>query len=1069
MTPTTAGMEGNGLALCPEQQRLVEDRPSMATWGEATREVVVDIRGELDLPRLHRALGSLPDLHPIVRARLRRVEGFHGFRLFPGSVADGVLLPEADSRLLTPAVAKERLDAWRARPFDVCGESLLECLLLRLGDDHWHLVLACARILLDGAGMRLLAEGLTALYESSDVSASVESASFEQYLEWRAEVAVDEDAQSGERYWQDHLRQTDGELAKLPYRLDAEGGGAAVRVRTVLDAELVQNLLHMAGRLSLAPDELLQAAWWALLGRVTGQSNLMVGWRHDSRKDYEYFSSCAGLFEKSLPLHLSVTEDKPFDAWAAELREILASHATWQEYWAPQVGQESPAYGYASVQHTADLASGQARWGIDCLPERRPSFELLLQARWTKEGVLHDLVLDYLPERYASESIARLIEQYLALLQDIAGDAKTPLGRLNLTSDREVERLLAFNPASDDLPQEEPLLRRVQRWMEERPRYDAIVDAGQRLTYGELGERVRTLAARLADEGIGEGSVVAIALPRSAELLVSILATWWVGAAYLPLDPRWPHARQALLAEQAGVKLILGRESPAEAFAPGITVIYPAAIDGGVGESQRMPYPLQGPEAAYLLFTSGSTGVPKGVIIEHRHLANYVAGASQALELWRCSHFAFTSSVAADLGNTTLFGALYNGACLHVADDEVLHSPERFSAYLEGTGCDCLKIVPSHLSVLLDTEFSRLPMTVVLGGEPTPPVLVERIFQVRPDCRLFNHYGPTEATVGVMVQALTPESAREDVVPLGQVLPGNQVYVLDANGTLAPLGVLGELFIGGRQLCRGYLAHTEGQAFVDSPFTTGERLYRTGDLARYRADGSLSLHGRRDQQVKINGFRVELGEIEAELLRLHQVKEAAVLLSGVDGQMEPTAFVVPFAHQIDLAQALRDALGIRLPMAMLPRQIHVVEQLPRLHNGKIDRRSLAALVSSEPSKDDEPPRDALEQLLSKRMAQLLGRESLGRQQDFFSVGGHSLLVIKLVAAIRKFLQIEASPAIVFDHPTVTGLAGALRKLPGADQDRLEALSRAYLQLEALPAEERARLEEKARKRREVGS
>ncbi|MEN4829194.1 amino acid adenylation domain-containing protein [Pseudomonas sp. P39-UII1] len=1056
------------VALCPQQHWALQALKRATTFAEATRRVTLDIQGELDVPRLQRAVAALPELHPELTARLQAVTGFHGLRWCP--VADCTSLPlTSHLALVSGSQAQLQREAWLGQAFSLAGGPWAQALLLRLGQTHWQLTLAVASVLVDGPGMGLLAEGLITLYGAPETRLSEEAGCFEQYLEWRAETAIDEDAEQAQRYWRDHLQGESSGRARLPYRLGDSQGSAMERVHAEVAPVLLAGLQAQAAALQVAPLTVVQAAWWVLLGRVSEQPGFLAQWRHDSREDYDYFAHSAGVLEKSLPLKLRIDDAQPFDEWVAQLATLAAQHVTWQEYWAAAPDEAPPALGFAAArEHCASAPQG---WRLEQAPRGGEPCELMLQVQLSAEGDCKALWLDFLPDCYDASSVQRLLEQLLMLLQGIVDDATQAVGAFNLVDQAEQARLLALNPALPASPA--PLLMaRLAQWLAHDCTRDVVVHGDQRLSYGTLGQRVQRLAASLAAQGVGPGARVAVALPRSSALVESILATWWLGAAYVPLDPQWPQARQANIVSRAGAAWVVGQAAQSAPWQmQGVQLLDPAMlVEQPLGQCTQ-PYPLQGDEAAYILFTSGSTGEPKGVIIEHRQLANYLAGATQVMGLAQCSQFAFTSGVAADLGNTTLFGALYNGACLQVADEETLRDPERFMGYLRGGNVDCLKIVPSHLSALLEAEHPCLPATLVLGGEAPAPSLLERIFQVRADCRVFNHYGPTEATVGVMVQALSPASAGCGPVGLGSVLPGNQVYVLDGQQRLVPPGVLGELYISGRQLCRGYL-NSATDVFVDNPFAAGERLYRTGDLARYRVDGSLALHGRKDQQVKLNGFRVELGELEAELLQVPCVREAAVVaVPAEDAQagLQPAAFVVVHADEQDPLASIRRDLALQLPGPLLPRRIQVVAQLPRLANGKVDRQALASLAPQPPEAELQPARTAFEQLLAKRMGQLLDQPALGLHQDFFAAGGHSLLAIKLVAGIRKVLRRDISPAMVFDNPTVAQLAQALGELPDADPQALEALARAHLQLEALPPEQRAALEEKARRLREAQS
>lgn len=1065
MSDAMALSMGESFALCPEQQMLLKMMATAGSWGQASRELLFDIRGELDMPRLQSALQALFRLHPVLAARLRQIPGFHGLRLCEGAEAVGFNL-SPETGVLSGQAVEQRLEAWRRQHFATASGPWAQAILLRLGEQHWRLVVAVAGCLVDNASLRLLADSLGQAYQAPDACQAPQEGRYEQYLEWRAETAIDEDAQEGERYWRQHLLAVDAApaLTRLPYRLGDNRGQAAQRIPAVLEQDLLNDLQRQAVALSIPLPTLLQAAWWALLSRVTGQSAFLASWRHDSREDYEYFADCAGVLEKTLPVSVQIALDQPFSVWATGLGAVLEQHVAWQEYWSANIATLPAAYGFALVRDIDDLKLAATQWSVSRAPFASSPSELLLQLQAPAQGRDWTLQLDYLPDCYSVDCARRLLEQYVVLLRDIARDCSTPINQLNLTGEAERHLLLALNPPRDDASAQ-LLPQRIHTWGALKPGHDAVRSAAQHLTYEQLEQQVRSLAARLATQGVKPGDVVALSLPRSSELLVSLLAIWWLGAAYTPLDPQWPQARQIEVAGLAGASLILAKDPQSiEWTERGLTLFDPASTDQAAAVDLE-PYALQGHETAYVLFTSGSTGVPKGVVIEHRQLANYVAGASQVLGLAECRHFAFTSSVAADLGNTTLFGALYNGACLQVADEHTLRNPEEFARYLQAAAIDCLKIVPSHLAALLETPQPQIPATVVLGGEAPAPGLIAQILQIRPDCRLFNHYGPTEATVGVMVQALTPATARQAVIPLGRVLPGNQVYVLDAHLRLLPLGVQGELYIGGRQLCRGYVQEPQADVFVDNPFEPGARLYRTGDLARHRPDGSLELLGRKDQQINLNGFRIELGEIEAQLLRLAAVREAAVVSVVSAGSAQPVAFVAVRGALADASRLIRNDLALHLPAAFLPRHIRVLDQLPRLANGKIDRHALAHLTMPTEDESGDVAGNALQGLLAQRMASLLGREALGIHQDFFSAGGHSLLVIRLVAGLRKLLRCEISPAIVFDNPTVASLAQALGQLPGIEADKLEAIAQAMLRLDAMSDAERALLEAQAQQLR----
>ncbi|MFB4394863.1 MULTISPECIES: amino acid adenylation domain-containing protein [unclassified Pseudomonas] len=1039
---------GAGLALLAEQQHW----SNQAQGVQPAHVLHVRIDGELDLAALHAALDDLAVRQQVLTSAIGAVPGYHGLRQFPGVRPTQVAVTVQEPAQAEHAAFEQR-ELWLLRPQSQGPR--FEALLQRLDGGQWQLTLAVPRVLADVGSLGLLYEQLLQAYRQGPSGADEELGQFAQYLEWRAEVVLDEDAGQAAQYWQAHLESQVQALPNLPYRRK-DGPSGVEQVDASLAGPLRQGLQALAERHGASVETVAQAAWWLLLARLSGRSAFIAGWRHDSRTDYDFFDQTLGLYEKTLPLHLALDPAMPFEQCLTTLAGVLEQHRTWQEYFSAEGRSTLPRHGFAVRRLPRAAQAKGAQWSASAAPSLAPGLELGLQVGLGHDAAIERLSLAYDSRHYSAQAMAGLLEQYQVLLEGIVAAPSTAAFELPLLGEAERARLLAFNPTGEALDPRLTLPQRITEWASVTPDAPALVTGDETLSYAVLEQRVQHLAAAMARNGVGHGQCVALALPRSAHWLVAALASWRLGAAWLPLDPTWPVARLALLVEQAGATLLVV-EQVLDVEVAQLDVHSVGAGALVVGE----PPVIAAQDLAYVLFTSGSTGTPKAVAVEHGALFNYVASASAALGLDTCRRFAFSTSVVADLGHTTLFGALYNGAALHLADDATVQDGQAFAQFIEGQAIDCLKIVPSHLAALLDTQAPALPATLVLGGEAVAPALVERILAIRADLRLFNHYGPSEATVGVLVHPVTSTDLNDAAVPLTQVLANNQVLVLDARGNLVASGELGELYIAGRQLARGYLnaPQQQAEAFIEHPLLAGARLYRTGDLARYRPEGGIVLQGRADQQVKLRGFRVELAEIEAQLAALEQVSEAAAVL---DGQHEPLAFVTAIGEPGEgWASALKTQLEQRLPAVMVPRHVQALARMPRLGNGKIDRKALASLGLGAVQQAYVAPRDALEQVLAGRMAQLLGSERLSVEQDFFAAGGHSLLVIKLVAGIRKLLQCEVHPGVVFDNPSPAALAQALR-LQEAAPGQLEKLAQARLRLDAMSPEDKARLLEKAR-------
>jgi amino acid adenylation domain-containing protein len=582
------------------------------------------------------------------------------------------------------------------------------------------------------------------------------------------------------------------------------------------------------------------------------------------------------------------------------------------------------------------------------------------------------------------------------------------------------------------------------------PEAIALVFEGRRLTYGELDRRASRLAQHLRGLQAGPDVLVGLFVERSLEMVVGILGILKAGAAYVPMDTSYPEERLAFMLSDADVKLLLTQGSLLAKLPAGAAqVVRLDEFDwnGPQGQAQG-EVPARPENLAYVIYTSGSTGRPKGVGIEHRNIVNYVLGVAERLQLEAAMNHAMVSTIAADLGNTVLFPALVTGGCLHVISQERAQSQAMLSEYFSRETIDVLKIVPSHLAAL---QSGRDPQQVmparrlILGGEASRLDRIEQLRALSPKCEIHNHYGPTETTVGVLTYRVGAQlpSTRSGTLPLGRPLPNSRIHLLDAQGQSVPMGEQGELCIGGRGVARGYLKRPDLtlEKFVADPFDTDPdaRLYRTGDLARCLPDGNIEFCGRIDHQVKLSGYRVELGEIEGALREQGAVQDAVVLArEDESGDKQLVAYVAaertnqpPYMNEQTLTPAtLREYLKGRLPQYMVPSAFVLMERLPLTANGKIDRQALAALSveNMEPAHDFVGPRTETEKALAVIWSRLLKVENIGINDDVFDLGAHSLLAMKALTQIRDVFEVGLSLRNLFEHPTIAGLAEIIDRL-----------------------------------------
>ncbi len=577
----------------------------------------------------------------------------------------------------------------------------------------------------------------------------------------------------------------------------------------------------------------------------------------------------------------------------------------------------------------------------------------------------------------------------------------------------------------------------IQAQAERSPERVALRFEGQSLTYGELERRAGRLARYLGSLGAGPDVLVGLFLERSLEMVVGILAVLKAGAAYVPMDTSYPEERLDFMCRDAGLQWVLTQEMLLAQLPRGVRGICLDRFEWSAVQDAPPAPPVTAQDLAYVIYTSGSTGRPKGVCVEHRNIVGYVLGIIERLRLEPGMSYATVSTIAADLGNTVIFPALATGGCLHVMAQERAESHARLSEYFARERIDVLKIVPSHLAALQGASNPQGVMParrLVLGGEASRLDWIERLRALSPACEIFNHYGPTETTVGVLTYRAGTKlpATPSGTLPIGQPLPGIRVHLLDEQRRPVAEGEKGELYIAGGGVARGYLNRPDltAERFVADPFSPdpGARMYRTGDLARRLPSGDLEFCGRVDHQIKLHGYRVELGEIEAAL-REHGGVQDAVVLAREDGGGD-RHLVAYFAPDCAEPAALRESLKARLPQYMVPSAFVPLATMPRTPNGKLDRQALAAmpLAATREARTGDAPRTATERAVAAIWARLLELEAVGIHDDVFDLGAHSLMAMKALAEIRDTFGVNVSLRNLFEHPTVAALAEAIDAL-----------------------------------------
>ena len=849
--------------------------------------------------------------------------------------------------------------------------------LLKLAADDHLLMVAMNPLCADGGTLDNLVAELGAAYAAvCDGEAKMGPAfPYIQFAEWQNALLEESDDELRE-FWQERAAASIRPLVlscqiEPPLQPgDREPGTGPVVLG--LPAREAYRLKETAGRCGSAAGVFLLACWQALLWRLTGQEDLVVADVYGCR-DESVLADAFGLFAKCLPVAARLQADLRFSELLAEVGEQRASVQEfavgfiWGGIQELNRGEARPvAAGFELSAWPEDLTAAGVNFSLTRRRACVDDFQIRLSAIVDRDGLRFEIHSG--TGRFRGGDVERLATQFAALLHDALDHTDALLAELEILSEPERRQVMIDGNLTGRSFGGEPLVRRFERVAAERPEGIAVRVEEQALSYGELNVRANRLAWGLREMGVGPDTPVALCVGRSVAMLVGILGILKAGGAYVPLDLEQPTRRLAHVLEDTAAAVILTQRRLTEHLpqaAAKVLCLDEEATFGGY-RSDDPPPVATGENLAYIVFTSGSTGRPKGVAVEHRQLWNYVESALERLALPAGASFAMVSTFAADLGNTMLFPALVTGGCLHPVSQARAADPLSLAEYFRQHGIDCLKIVPSHLGTLLDTPEPRsvLPrQRLILGGEALPWKLLATIRDLAPECRVFNHYGPSETTVGVATCA-TAELTRDPrcaTVPIGRPILNTEIYLLDSWLRPVPHWVPGELYIGGANVTRGYMGRPDltAASFVPDPWSSrpGARLYRTGDLARRLADGNVEFLGRRDHQIKLHGFRIELGEIRSALNEHPLVRDSIpVLVKDEDGRNVLVAYYV-CRQELETGE-LREFLRSRVLEAAIPNFFVRLKRLPLTPNGKINHTALPSLaeVKKQVKRSVIPPR-----------------------------------------------------------------------------------------------------------------
>ncbi|MFD5430042.1 amino acid adenylation domain-containing protein, partial [Streptomyces sp. NPDC127084] len=1014
------------LPLSPMQEGMLfhrlydEDAPDVYAV-----QLTVELEGELSVPSLRAAARALLVRHPGLRAAFRHEGLSRPVQLIPKAVPlpwydhDLTDLPESERE----ARLAELLEADRYAPFDLMKPPLVRFLCVRLLEDKHVFVMSNHHLLFDGWSQPIVLRDLVTLYGTGgDASGLPPVRPPRAHLEWlsRRDAAADRAA------WAEVMEGFDEPSLLVPSVIGAPPALPEL-LELALDAEATASLTRRARSLGVTSSTMVQTAWALVLAQHTGRDDVVFGATVSGRPvEVTGAETMVGLFINTLPVRVRLRPAETLTGLVTRVQREQADLMPHHHYDLPSIKQLSGLRGdtplfdslliyenYPSAP-TGTVGAAEDGGGLRIAGFRGRDATHYPLTLMVIPGSELNLRLSYRQELLDETTARTLGERLLRVLRTLAGDTATPVGRLDVLEQR--ERTL---PAAHRGPVTPVPVKSLPVLFEERvrlvPGAPAVVCGDVGLSYGELDGRVNRLARWLVSRGVGVESRVVVALPRSVDVVVALLAVLKAGGAYVPVDPGYPAERILHVVEDAAPVLVLSVSGALDGV---ITADVPVVLldDAGVeAELDRLSVSSLGvvPElssAAYVIYTSGSTGRPKGVVVPHGGVVNVLAGLRHVVAADRVLA---VTTFAFDIAVVELFAPLVSGGCVVVAPSEVVADAELLVGLAVRSGVSVMQATPSLWREVVEVAGGRLSgVRGLVGGEALPGEVASLL--VGELSSVVNVYGPTETTVWSTSAAVTAGGP----VSIGGPLANQRVFVLDEWLRPVPVGVRGELYIAGAGVVRGYHGRADltAERFVACPWGGG-RMYRTGDVVRWSAQGVLEFVGRADAQVKVRGFRIELGEVESGLLAVEGVARAVAVVDG--GVL--VGYVVAEAGSVLEGSAVRGSVRSRLPEYMVPAVVVVLDAVPLTPNGKVDRRALPApdfAVSGVRSRLARTPR---EEILCGLFSEVLGRPVGGVDDSFFDLGGHSLLATRLVSRLRSVLGVEVSIRELFETPTVAGL------------------------------------------------
>ncbi|NLD48843.1 MAG: amino acid adenylation domain-containing protein, partial [Clostridiaceae bacterium] len=999
---------------------------------------VMEIKGRLDIERLKDSFSRIVKKHESLRTCFKSVDG-EVFQFINKDIEPD--LDYYDLQLMDRASADDRIKSF-IRPFELDKAPLIRMGLIRTDIERHILIFDMHHIISDGVSMDILTKDIAAAYEGVELGRL--RIQYKDFALWQRELLSSEAMQKQKNYWLDNFR---GEIPVLEMPLDFPRPVIQSFEGSTVNFELEEAVTDRLNTLALKNGAtlfmVLMAAYNVLLSKYTGHEDIVVGTTVAGR-NHPDIEDVVGMFVNTLPLRNHPVKSKTFIEFLNEVKNNTLRSIQNQDYQFEQLVEDlnlrrdmsrNPLFDTMFTLQNTENADGELK-GLDIglydFKSETSIFDITLDAEQTGGKIV--FTLEYCTKLFKEDTMLRFGAHFIKLLKQISENPLNKLSEIEMLSQIEKDEILyKFNGKNIPYNLDIPLHSIYEELSEKNPDKTAVKYLDSLVTYKELNQRANRIARYLNKNGVNNGDLVCVLLERSIGMIEVIIGIWKLGGAYIPMDVSYPLERKLGILKDSGTKTVVTmsgflEEGLKDRFDGKIICLDQVFDRINEEDSSNLNYTVDTDNLAYVLFTSGSTGNPKGVMIEHKGMLNHILAQKDELNLDEDMIFAQNANHCFDVSVWQMFGALALGGTTVVYPNELVLEVGRFTESVKRDGITLLEVVPSYLNVMLDyieEKHVRLDALkhLLITGEAARPDIVRRWFELCPGIKMVNAYGPAEASDDVTgyIMDKMPEEAHS--ISIGRPIGNMNIYITDENLNLCPVGVVGEICVSGIGVGRGYINNPDktSEVFMSDPYRDDEvRLYRTGDLGRWLPDGNIEFYGRKDYQVKVRGYRIELGEIENRLSGYEDIKDSAVIdLEDEKGSKYLCAYYV---SDIKISGTqLKEYMQGYLPQYMVPAYFMQLESMPYLPSGKIDRKALPKPEGREGA-DYAAPENDREQRLASIWEDVLKVTGIGVQDNFFDLGGHSLKATVLVSRIHKEFGVEVPLSEVFKHPTVRELS-----------------------------------------------